>query len=77
MPFNLRPRSQFHIPPLHTVYVGTGSIEFLRIKIWGRVTDEIKKLEGVREFIKALKQWKPTLCPFRLCKRYIYRIGFN
>ena len=28
------------------------------------------------KFRNAMKQWKPTSSPCRLCKRYIHRIGF-
>ena len=37
---------------------------------------EMKQLESLGKFRNATKEWKPTYCPCRLCKRYIHRIGF-
>ena len=34
IPYNLRQRSQFHIPPVRTVFIGTESIKYLGPKIW-------------------------------------------
>ena len=33
-PYSLRQRSQFHVPPVRTVFSGTESIKFLGPKIW-------------------------------------------
>ena len=74
--YNLRQRSQFHIPPVRTVFSGTESIKFLGPKIWELIPDEMKRLEGLWEFKRAIKLGKPTSCPCRLCKQYFYRIGF-
>ena len=73
IPYNLRQRSQFHIPPVRTVFSGTESIKFLGPKI---LELEMKELESLWEFKGAIKLWKPTLCPCRLCKQYFYVIGF-
>ena len=32
--YNLRERSQFHIPPVRTAFSGTESIKYLGPKIW-------------------------------------------
>ena len=76
IPYNLRQRSQFHIPPVRTVFSGTESIKYLGPKIWELIPDEMKELESLWEFKKAIKLWKPTSCPCRLCKQYFYGIGF-
>ena len=76
IPHNLRQRYQFHIPPVRTVFNGTESIKFLGPKIWELLPDQMKELESIWEFKRALKQWKPTSCTSRLCKQYFYRIGF-
>ena len=46
IPYNLRQRPQFHIPPVRTVFSGTDSIKFLGPKIWELIPDEMKKLES-------------------------------
>ena len=66
--YNLRQRSQFHIPPVRTVFSGTESIKYLGPKIWELIPDEMKELESLWEFKRAIKLWKPTSCPCRLCK---------
>ena len=76
IPYNLRQRSQFHIPPVRTVFNGTESIKFLGPKIWELIPDEMKELESLWQSKRAIKQWKSTPCPCRLCKQYFYRIGF-
>ena len=76
IPYNLRHRSKFHIPPLRTAFSGTESIKYLGPKIWELIPDEMKELESLWEFKRAIKLWKPTPCPCRLCKQYFYGIGF-
>ena len=44
------------MPPLQTVFNDTESVKFLEQKIWELVPDEMKQLEGLREFRKAEKQ---------------------
>ena len=68
--YELRQRCQFQIP---SNFSGT---ESLGTKVWALVANEIKQLESLGKFTNTIKQWKPTSCPCRLCKRYIHRIGF-
>ena len=75
-PCNLRQRSQFHIPPVRTVFSGTESIKYLGPKIWELIPDEMKELESLWEFKRAIKLWKPTTSPCRLGKQYYYWVGF-
>ena len=42
IPYNLRQRSQFHIPPVRTVFSGTESIKSLGPKIWELIPDDMK-----------------------------------
>ena len=76
MPYDLRQRSQFQIPWVHSVFSGTESLKFLGPKVWALVPNEMKQLESLGKFRNAIKQWKPTSCLCRLRKRYIHRIGF-
>ena len=43
---------------------------FLAPKIWEIVPTECKNSSSVHEFKSKIKQWTPTDCPCRLCKRY-------
>ena len=74
IPYNLRQRSQFYIATVRTVFRVTESIKFLDPKIWELITDEMKELESLWEFKRAIKLWKPTSFPCRLCKQCFYRI---
>ena len=60
IPYNLRQSSQFQIPPVRTVFSGTESIKYLGPKIWELIPDEMKELESLWEFKRAIKLWKPT-----------------
>ena len=44
IPYNLRQRSQFHIPSVRTVFSGTESIKYLGPNFWKLTPDEIKEL---------------------------------
>ena len=63
--YELRQRSQFQIPWVHSVFSGTENLKFLWPKIWVLVSNEIKQLESLGKFRHAIKQWKPTSCPCR------------
>ena len=76
IPYNLRQRPQFRILPVRTLFSGTESIEYLGPKIWELISDELKELESLWAFKRAIKLCKPTSCPCRLCKQYFYGIGF-
>ena len=73
IPYELRQRCQFEIPWVHSNFSGT---ESLGTKVWALVVNKMKQLESLGKFTNTIKQWKPTSCPCRLCKRYIHRIGF-
>ena len=76
IPYELRQRAQFQIRWIHSVFSGRKILKFLGPKIWALVSNEMKQLESLGEFKKAIKQWKLTSCPCRLCKRYFHRIEF-
>ena len=60
MPYQLRKQTDFPIPSLHSVVNGTESIKFLGPKIWKILPKDIKQLQNLKEFKKAITQWKPT-----------------
>ena len=47
IPYNLRQRSRFHIPPVRTVFSGTERIKYLGPKVWKLIPDEMKELESL------------------------------
>ena len=63
LPYELRQRSQFQIPWVHSVFSGTESLKFLGPKVWALVPNEMKQLESLWKFRNVIKQCKPTSCP--------------
>ena len=62
-PYNLRQRSQFHIPPVRAVFNCTERIKCLAPKIWELTPDEMKELESLWEFKRAIIQ-HPALADY-------------
>ena len=48
--YELRQRSQFQIPWVHSVLSGTENLKFLGPKIWALVPNETKQLESLGKF---------------------------
>ena len=63
--YELRQRSQFQIPWVHSVFSGTENLKFLGSKIWVLVPNKMKQLVSLGKFRHAIKQWKSTSCPCR------------
>ena len=74
--YNLRYKSEFRIPPIHSVYHGSESVSYLGPKIWELIPPVIRQIDTFSKFKKAIKKWKPTNCPCRICKTYIPCVGF-
>ena len=74
--YNLRYINHFETPFVRTVYNGTGSVSYLKPKIWEIVPEEYKTLNNLNSFTKSIKNWVLLNCPCRLCKTYIHGAGF-
>ena len=74
--YNTRNRSIFYSRPVRTVLHDTESLSHLGTKVWELVPSDMKNLLSLTTFKKAIKQWKPHACPCRLCRTYIYQVGF-
>ena len=74
--YNLRKLSQYYRPKVNSVYNGTESVSFLGPIMWELVPNELKDIENLAAFRKAIKKWSPEKCPRRLSKVYISNIGF-
>ena len=70
-PYNLRQNSQFSRPRINTVYHGTESISNLGPKTWDLVPSNLKEINELDKFKKAIEQWKSEDCPCRLCKVFV------
>ena len=69
-------RFPFKSRNVHTVNFGTETISSIGPKIWHIIPTVIKNVATLDVFKRKIKQWKPDLCPCRLCKTYIAGIGF-
>ena len=69
--YNLRYTSHFTIPPIHSVYNCRESVSYMGHKIWELIPPAFKQINSLSGFKKAIKEWKPSKCPCRLCKTYI------
>ena len=56
VPCQLRKQTDFLITSVHSVSGGTESIKLLGPKIWGFLPHQIKQLDSLKEFKKAIKQ---------------------
>ena len=61
---------------LRTVKYGTETIRNMGPKTWNMVPNNIKESTSLLEFKTKIKRWKPNKCTCRLCKSYIYNLGF-
>ena len=59
------------------MYYGANSLDSLRSNIWGLVSADLKNAESLEVFSSAIKIWDPKERPCRLCKPYIYQMGFR
>ena len=75
-PYILRQNSQFSRFQINRVYHGTENILTLGPKIWDLLPSNLKKMRDLDKSKKAIKQWKPEDCPFRLCKVFVQNVGF-
>ena len=66
----------FETRNIHTVRYGTDSLSHLGPKIWSIIPNKIKEESTLISFTRKIKKWKPTLCPCRICKIYIDKVGY-
>ena len=74
--YNLRNPHHFAISNVNSVYHDSESIPNLGPRIWNLVPDRLKELNSISSFKNEIKRWHPEICPCRLCKTYIARVGF-
>ena len=61
---------------MKTVHNGLNYLAKLGSRIWELPPNNIKKSESVEAFKSRFKSWTPENCPSRICKPYIYQVGF-
>ena len=73
---DLRYKSSWEIDNLRTVKYGSETIRNMGPKTWELVPNNIKESTSLLEFKTKIKRWKPNSCTCRLCRSYIYNLGF-
>ena len=72
----LRYKRHWETYNVRTVKYGTETIKHMGPKTWNLVPNEIRESKSLLEFKQKIKRWKPNECTCRLCKTYIYDLGF-
>ena len=74
--YDLRNKGSWETHNVRTVKYGSETIRHMGQKTWELVPTEIKESKTVLEFKQKIKRWKTNECTCRLCKTYIYSLGF-
>ena len=74
--YNLRSKSQFVVPSVHTVHNGQNSMQYYGPLFWNMIPGYIKDSETLDIFKGKIRKWKPINCLCCLCKKYISNLGF-
>ena len=75
-PYNLRSDYTLERKRDHTVYQGSESLSSLALKLWDLLPNSIKNSASFKEFKTKINAWAFELCPCRICKKYVERVGF-
>ena len=73
---NLRSGKDWDLPKVRTVNNGIETIRYRGPKTWNLLPNDIKESKTLEEFSKKIKDWKPMGCTCRLCKKYVFNLGF-
>ena len=74
--YELRSHNEFKVPSPRTETYGKNSLKYLAPLIWEIIPNDIKKSDSLKKFKSLIKKWCPQNCPCKLCKDYIYRVGY-
>ena len=73
---NLRQERGWEVPRVQTVNYGIETLRYRGIKTWDLVPDDIKASRSLSIFKQKIKEWRPQGCTCRLCKKYVFNLGF-
>ena len=74
--FYTRNKIKFYLRAVKSVTFGSETLSHVTLKIWELVPVEIKNVESVVCFERATEKLKPMICPCRLCRMYVFQVGF-
>ena len=74
--YNLRSGSFWESNNVRTSRYGSETVRFRGPKTWDLLPTTIKESETLNEFKTKVKKWIPHDCTCRICKTYIFGVGF-
>ena len=74
--YTLRKPSTFQTDNIKTVRYGSETLAFRRPLIWESVPIDIKNSPTLAVFKQKIKKWTPSECQCRICKNYVFQLGF-
>ena len=63
------------LPRANSKIYGHDSLDYLSAQLWAILPSELKNVDDLKKFKIEIKKWIPE-CPCRLCKTYIYGVGY-
>ena len=76
-PYNSRNETKFRSRNVKTVRYSIETASFIPPRIWSSIPRSYKECSSVNEFKAKIKFWYPENCPSKLCKKFIYQIGYT
>ena len=74
--YDLRNKRSWELPNTRTATCGTETIRYRGPKTWDLLPNDLKESESLEIFKRKIKNWKPLGCECRLCKTYVFNLGF-
>ena len=74
--YDLRNTSSWETDNKRTIKYGTETIKNMGPKTWELLPNDVKESDSLQIFKTKIKRWNPNNCKCRLCKSYIYNLGF-
>ena len=73
---NLHCKSDFIILGINTVHNEKNWVGYFEPLRWNKVPSKIRRISDFNRFKAAIRKWKPSDCPWRLCKNYLGNVEF-
>ena len=74
--YNFRNAETLNRTIVNSVKYGTETITSLDAKIWKIFPNDYKELTSLQTFKSKIENCETDICPCKLCKTYIQRVGF-
>jgi len=72
----LRSNSDFLRPIIKSVHFGEDSLQYFGSVIWDKIPIEIRNSVNLSIFKNKIRKWYPDECTCRLCRNYLFGLGY-